>query len=282
MRLGLHVPRGQTIDQAVARAAELGCTALQVFTRNPRAWAGKRMADQEVADFRAARRETDMWPVVVHSPYLTNLASPNRDVRVRSQEAIRLDYAETIRLGAEYFVLHPGSVVEADPAVGRAQVVRELKALLAEVEGETLVLLENTAGGGGALGACIEELGRLYGEVARTGRIGLCVDTAHLFAAGYDLRKPEEVTRVVGEVEAVTGLDALRLIHLNDSKASCGSHLDRHEHIGEGTIGAEGLGHVINHPWLRDLPFILETPKAAPEDDRRNLVRVLALRQPPR
>lgn len=224
--------------------------------------------------FRAARDKAGLWPLAVHDNYLINLASPDPGQRGRSIAALRIEVRHAQRLGAEYLVIHPGSCLGSSREAGLLAVADALARATRKLKGHGLMLLlENTAGAGSSLGATFGELARIR-ELA-AGRmdfdIGFCLDTAHCYAAGYDVASPAGLRATLHEADRLLGMSRVRLIHINDSRAPLGSRRDRHEHIGRGSIGLEGFRRILNHPRLRGLPFILETPRTSDADDRRNL-----------
>lgn len=232
--------------------------------------------------FRAARDRAGLWPLAVHDNYLINLASPDPAQRLRSIAALRLEIRHAQRLGAEFLVIHPGSALGAPREAGLAAVADALVRATHRLRHRGLMLLlENTAGAGSSLGSTFAELARIR-ELAAPRldfEIGFCLDTAHCFAAGYDVASAAGLRATLAEVSRVLGLEGVKLIHVNDSKAPLGSRRDRHEHIGRGAIGLEGFRRILNHPALRGLPFILETPRSGDADDRRNLATLRSLCQ---
>jgi deoxyribonuclease-4 len=271
--LGMHVSMAGGLPKAVERAAERGCTALQIFCANPRGWAMKPRPDREIEDFRRARSREGIDALFVHCCYLVNLCAPDDEILGKSVHRLSAELELSAALGADGFVLHPGS------AKGRSLdwcTERAGDSLLRALEdaGESVdILLETTASAHGP-GGDFETLGRLVNRVGdgqSESRAGLCVDSAHVFARGYDLREAAEVSRLVDEIDGTCGESRVRLLHLNDSQVECGSDRDRHDHLGEGTIGEEGLRNFVRHPALRSVPVILETPWESPERDRQNL-----------
>lgn len=252
----------------------LGAETFQIFSGSPRLWPRRSLDGRQVRQFRAAREKAGLWPLAVHDSYLINPASLEPVQRERSIEALRLEILHATRLGAEYLVIHPGSCAGAPREAGLAAAADALVRASRRLGSHDLVLLlENTAGTGSSLGATFEELARIRELAAERldFELGFCLDTAHCFAAGYDVASAAGLRTTLEEVRRVLGMGRLRLIHVNDSKAPLGSRRDRHEHIGRGAIGLEGFRRILNHPRLRGLPFILETPRSDDADDRRNL-----------
>jgi deoxyribonuclease-4 len=275
-RLGVHVSIAGGIEKAADRARELGCSAMQIFSRNPRGWRASPFPLPMVRAFREKVKQFNLDPVVVHAPYLLNLASGNRELHRRSAKELSEDLKRAEQLGARYAVTHLGSAGEQGPGTGRNRVVQALKRIL-EQGFEGTLLLENSAGGGNRVGASFEEVAQIMGGAGDDPRVGFCFDSCHGFAAGYDFRSPEQCWKLVKELDRTIGLERLKLIHLNDCSGALGSHRDRHQHIGKGEIGLTGFRSFLGQEALRKIPMILETPKEGPRDDRNNLARIRAL-----
>jgi len=273
IRLGVHVSISGGMEKAVSRARELGCTTMQVFSRNPRAWKASPLSSQSIAAFREATERGEIDPIIVHTPYLLNLASPDEALHRHSTQALAMDVKRAEQLGARFVVTHLGSAKEKDRAFGLNRVVKALKAVM-EQDSAVFILLENSAGAGNAVGALLEELKEIIQRVGRDERLGICFDSCHGFAAGYDFRTAEKTDILVREVDQTIGWKRLALLHLNDCASLLGAHLDRHEHIGKGKIGLGGFRSLLSHPSFQGLPMILETPKKRPQDDRRNLAQI--------
>lgn len=292
MQLGVHVSIAGGFLQAVARAQRLSCTTMQMFSRSPRGGQAPAVTDVQARRFDAARRSAHIDPLAVHSPYIINLASPDAWMWQRSVALYCEEVARVTQLGAQYLVTHVGSHRGQGASAGISRVAEAIRRALDHVRGSVTILLENTAGSGQGLGHRFEELADIRAQVNANGRVGVCLDTAHLFAAGYPLHTAEGLEETVTAFDQVVGLEHLHLIHLNDSKAPFASHVDRHWHIGDGHIGLEAFGRILTHPRLKGLPFILETPKSAARpsslrstregdaEDRRNLATVRRLAAP--
>ena len=276
IRLGVHVSISGGIDKAVARARDLGCSAIQIFSRNPRGWKASPLSSRAVAAFREAAGSREINPIVVHTPYLLNLASADQRLHRRSIRALSLDIKRAEQLGARYVVTHLGSAKERGKAFGLKRVVEALRAVW-DPNSPVFVLLENSAGAGNSVGVFFEEFQEIIQRLGNDGRVGICFDSCHGFAAGYDFRSTEKTETLVRKMDQTIGLTRLALIHLNDCAGSLGAHLDRHQHIGKGKIGLGGFRPLLSHPSLRMIPLILETPKRTPRDDFRNLSRVRRL-----
>lgn len=273
LRIGIHTSIAGDIAESLSRARELGANALQIFSASPRMWAGGagRLAAPDAERFRLRRRDLQLGPVVIHGNYLINLASPNPVLLARSVQAFHQEIVRAIDLGADYLVMHPGSFCDgrADSGIGAIaqglrQAARGLKL------GELRILLENTAGQGSSIGSKFEEL-RAILDACPDLPLGVCVDTAHIFAAGWDIRTAAGLDIALRDIERTVGLGRVAVFHVNDSKAPLGSRVDRHEHIGKGKIGAQAFARLLTHPLLAGRVFILETPIDKPGDDRRNV-----------
>ena len=263
-RPGAHTSIAGGAPNAVERATEIGCEAFQIFVKSPNRWSNKPRSTRETDAFRAAREAAGL-PVVAHAGYLINLASDKEEVAERSREALLDELRRCAALGVPGLVLHPGAPQDAGREAGIERVARGLDAVLGQdPEGTTRVLLENTAGQGSTLGLTVDELAAITERAEHRERLGVCLDTCHAFAAGYDLREEAGYERLVGELEATLGLDALHCWHLNDSKFPLGRNRDRHAHIGEGEIGLEPFARLLHDSRFEQVPMIVETP---PEDD---------------
>lgn len=268
------------MDNAAHRAAALGANTFQIFSASPRSWKASPLEVEEVRCLRAARRELDLTPLVIHDGYLINLAAAGEVLRRKSVAAFRGEIQRALAIGAEYLVAHPGSYrgETLEQGIHRAadSIVEAARGL--KTTGLVL-LLENMAGSGSAIGRRFEELAEIRRlATPRTEmEIGYCLDTAHSFAAGYDVATARGLRQTIREVESVLGLDRVGVIHTNDSKAPLGSRVDRHEQIGKGYIGEDGFRRILRHPKLRRKPFILETPIEKEGDDVRNVAKLKQL-----
>lgn len=269
--LGAHMSVAGGLPRAVDRAVAHGCDAFQIFAKNASRWRGRPLPDDEIREFRSKVKAARLGPVVSHASYLINLATSSPTLRQQSLEAMgdELDRAEA--LGLLGVVLHPGCYTLGSEAAGLALVADGLLALLgARRRGRTMVLLEHTAGQGTALGSTFQQLASIIATMKDHSRVGVCLDTCHLLASGYDLCSPEGYASTFTEFGRVVGFDRLRVFHLNDSKRPLASRVDRHEHIGEGCLGLEPFRRIVNDRRFRGLPMLLETPK----DARRSPTRV--------
>lgn len=270
-RLGVHTSIAGGVHLSVERAKELGCTTMQIFSHNPRQWHAGALSEESVRQFRKLRKAYDIRPVYVHTSYLINLAAVSSDVLDKSMALLAQEMDLADALGAEYVVLHTGSASQDEPDNARKRAIASLKEVARRGSWRSRLLLENTAGERGDISSSMEELAEIVNG-AGSGLIGgICIDTCHAFAAGYDLTRADGVAALAEEVSRHPGHGALQLIHLNDSKRGLNARVDRHEHIGDGAIGREGLRTFVNHPAFAGVPLILETPRKDEEDDRRNL-----------
>jgi deoxyribonuclease-4 len=250
------------LPRAVERAVVHRCDALQIFAKNANQWRGRELPRQEIRDFRANVKAAGIWPVVSHGSYLINVATTNPTLRRQSMEAMgdELDRAEA--LGLQGVVLHPGCFTGGSEAAGLDLIVDGLLELFAaRRRGKTMIILEHTAGQGTSLGATFEQLAYIIARMKGHRRIGVCLDTCHLLASGYDIASPEGYAATFNLFEQLIGVDRLKVFHLNDSKRPLGSRVDRHEHIGQGLIGLEAFRRVLNDRRFHGLPMLLETPK---------------------
>ena len=270
-RLGVHTSIAGGLHFSLERARQLGCTTLQIFSHNPRSWLIHRIPMEAIEKFRDLKKSYDIKPVFIHTSYLINLASANLDVRGKSIQLLikEMDIADS--LDADYVVLHTGSASREDEAVGRQRAVEALMVVSRVRSWPAKLLLENTAGEKGDISSRMRNLAEIAHGADNRLIGGICLDTCHAFQAGYEISREEGVSGIAAEIETFLGLDGVKLIHLNDSKRGFNARVDRHEHIGAGGIGAEGLKRFINHPDFRDIPLILETPKKSDDDDPLNL-----------
>lgn len=273
-RLGVHTSIAGGIELSLKRAKELGCSTVQIFTHNPRQWIIKEIPSDSIFRFKKFREDFDINPVFVHTSYLINLSSQNIEIVKKSIELLikELDIADMI--DADYAILHTGSASQVPEEIGRQRAIEALRQISIQKQWRTKLLLENTAGERGDISSEIKDLAEIIDKTNNPLIGGVCIDTCHAFAAGYDIRDKKGQFSLIEEIELYIGLNNLKLIHLNDSKRGYNTRVDRHEHIGIGRIGLKGLKGFINHPLLKDIPLILETPKKSDEDDKRNLAIV--------
>ena len=279
LRLGAHESIAGGMYKAFDRAQSAGCDALQIFVKPNRAWAVKPLTKKDIDLFRAKAVDTDVQPVVGHASYLLNLGTPDAILWKKSIDTLIVELERCEALGIPYLVLHPGSHVGTGEEAGLARVAQALGEVHAGTPGlHARTLLETTAGQGSSLGYRFEHLAWLMDNAPDGERLGVCLDTCHVFAAGYELRTPGGYAATMGEFDRVVGLEQLKAIHLNDSKGDLGNRKDRHNHIGKGYIGLEGFRHILNDARLAGLPALLETPKSDDlHEDRENLGVLRAL-----
>ncbi|MBM3249607.1 MAG: deoxyribonuclease IV [Candidatus Omnitrophica bacterium] len=279
MLLGLQVSTEGKIYEAPERAKLLGCNTMQIFGRNPQQWRKDFLDPQDIREFIRQKADCGIKPVFIHIPYLINLASPNPRLYEASIEAYIEDMVEAEALEADYIVTHMGSHKETTEEAGIERLIDALNRIADKTTSTHVgILLENTAGSGSWLGYKFIHQKKILEGLKQKKRFGLCFDTAHAYLAGYDLATKEGLEKTLAEIDDLVGMNLIKAIHLNDAKGKLGSNVDRHDHIGKGNIGLEGMRRIINHPKLRDLPFILETPKKSDTDDRMNLEIVRRLR----
>lgn len=273
-RFGVHTSISGGLHLSLERAHALGCTTLQIFSHNPRGWAVKKISHEDVSLFKLRRVNFDISPVYVHTSYLINIASGNKLLKRKSIDLLATEMDRADKIGADYVVLHTGSASSDDKSTSMKRAISALNEIAEMKNWEAGLLIENTAGERGDISSTIAELSEIIGGVKRSFVSGICLDTCHAFAAGYDIRSGNGIQKITGEIKKYVGFEKVKLIHLNDSKGAKGSCVDRHEHIGCGQIGESGLSRFIHYQPLRDVPLILETPKKSESDDPMNLAKV--------
>ena len=273
MRIGLHTSIAGGLERSAIKAGEMGANTLQIFSSSPRQWKASVPSAPAIELLNAFRKKYDLTPLVIHDNYLINLASANEGIRKQSIEAFRGELVRAIAIGAEYLVAHPGNYKGQTIEQG---IFHFLQGVAAAAEGlkfdKVMLLVECTAGAGAQIGGRFEELHAIREYAAQMTHlpVGFCLDTCHLLVSGYNIATEEGFKKTMGEADRILGLDHVRVIHANDSKAPLGSHVDRHEHIGQGYIGLDGFRRILTHPKLRNKAFILETP-GDQDDEQRNL-----------
>jgi deoxyribonuclease-4 len=274
--LGAHVSVAGGLDKAFARGIESRCTALQIFTKNANRWQAKPISDAEASAFRQAWQESGIGPVMAHDAYLINLASPKEDVWGKSKNALRDELLRCAQLGVTGLVMHPGAHLGTGEEAGLRRIHEAFQEILPETPQEVRLLLENTAGQGSYLGGDFAHLAALL-EGFDEQRFGVCFDTCHAHAAGYDLSTEEGYAQTMAEFDRLVGLEKIKAFHLNDSLKPCGSKADRHAHIGQGTIGRIGFSCLMQDQRFFEIPMVLETPKG--DQDEMDLVNLTLLRE---
>jgi deoxyribonuclease-4 len=279
LELGAHMSIAGGCELALRRAADVEMAACQLFTKNASQWNAKPIDAAAVERFREERARTAIRHLVAHDSYLINLASPDDTLRERSRVAFGDELDRCEQLSIPYLVTHPGAHVGSGTTPALKRVSSEINRLHDErPDGTTMTLLETTAGQGTTLGRSFEELAEIIHGIEDRSRVGVCFDTCHVFAAGYDLREPSTYGATIDAFDAIIGLDQLRVFHLNDAKKGLGSRVDRHAPIGDGELGVAAFGFILNDPRFDGLPGLLETPKGDDgEEDRRNLSTLRSL-----
>nr|BAG55476.1 putative endonuclease [uncultured bacterium] len=271
MRIGAHISAAGGVYKAFARAREAGCETMLVFTKSNRQWKAKPLTEKDIDLYQQARAEySDIDPVAVHASYLINIASPKDDLWEKSYQALKVEVERAGALDIPFITFHPGSFVKSDAESGLARIITGVKRLLDETAvtaPNTTVCLETMAGQGTNLGYMFEQLATLLDGIGRGPRLGICFDTCHVFAAGYDIRTPEAYAATMQAFDNVIGLDQIKVFHFNDSKFELGQRKDRHAHIGDGFIGAEGFANFMNDPRWANHAAHIETPKTEKDDD---------------
>lgn len=270
------------LENAFAAGRTAGCDCLQIFVKNQRQWTVPPLTNQQIDRYRQAQRETGLTPVVAHATYLLNLASPEKTLRDKSIRCMINELERCEALGVVSLIFHPGAHMKSTPGEGMKRIAKSLDGVHHSCAGyRSRVLLETTAGQGTALGRRFEQIAEIIDQTKAPERLGVCLDTCHLFAAGYDFRKAQGYAAMIDEMDAIFGCSSVEAIHANDSKRACGSRVDRHDHVGKGKIGKSGFAHFVNDRRWREVPFILETPKGkdgrGSDLDRVNLQRLRSL-----
>jgi len=276
LKIGFHVSIIGRIDEAVDRAVEIGCNTFQIFTRNPRSWKAENLKREEVKAFIEKVERFDMQPVFAHMPYLANLASPRPNIYFLSVKTLKMELERCRILKIPYLVTHLGSHLGSGKSEGFKRIIKAINEAYSSVGGGVTLLLENTAGTKNSMGSSFEDIKYIIDNLKFPDFVGVCFDTAHAYAAGYDLRTQRAVQDVIRRFDEIIGFEKLRLVHLNDSRGGLGSHIDRHEHIGMGKIGEEGFRAILKSK-LGSLPLIMETPIDERRSDVENLLKVLEL-----
>jgi deoxyribonuclease-4 len=273
-RIGIHTSSAGGVANAAERAFRLGCNTLQIFSSSPRQWASRELSQPQCAEMSRLREKYDLKPLVVHNNYLVNLASTTPLFLKKSIEAFRAEIERALALCADYLVLHPGSFRGADREKGLLQTAAATAASaqgLDLAKGGLTILIENSAGAEYSLGATFEQVAEVVEHLRGMIPVGACIDTCHTHVAGYDIVSEKGMQQTLSHLDATIGLKNVLVWHCNDAKAARGSKLDRHQHVGKGTIGLEPFRRLLNHPRLAHAAFIAETPIDEPGDDRRNV-----------
>ncbi len=278
--LGAHMSIAGGLDQAIFRGESIGCTTIQIFTKSNRQWAAKKLTTVDIENFKTAQKESDISPVVAHSSYLINLGSPKKDISKKSTKALAIELQRCEELGIPYLVLHPGSCLASSEEKCIEQIAQNLDKALALAPGKTMVLLETMAGQGSIIGYTFEQIAEIIKLTSNKKRVGACLDTCHVFAAGYEFDSKKKYKAMWDNFDATIGLKKLKAIHINDSEKACGTRVDRHADIGKGKISLEAFKLLFNDPRFFDIPKLLETPKESLTDDQRNINTIKKLLTP--
>lgn len=259
MRLGCHLSIAKGLPKSLEMAREVKASTFQFFTRNPRGGSARKITTREIEKWKELRRNEDLYPVVGHLPYTLNLAASREETYSFTKRVLLEDLNRMEEIGAEYLVLHPGSHVNQGREKGLVKIIKALEESLLKFKGNSMLLLETMAGQGTEIGTLLD-IKEIMDSLGNPDSMGVCLDTCHLFAAGYDFQKRQEVQRLIDDLETLVGLDKAKIFHLSDSKYPLGSKKDRHQFMGKGYIQKEGFLNVLKDPVFKDIPFILELP----------------------
>jgi deoxyribonuclease-4 len=276
VKVGVHVSIAGSLDLAVDRAKDAGCNVFQQFSRNPRGWSSKPLSDPDCELYKKKIATTGLLPVD-HMPYLPNLASPKPEIWDKSVQSLTAELDRCGKLGIPYLVTHLGHHLGDGIAGGRARVIKAINMALDSSGSATMLLLENTAGEKNSVGSSFEHIGAILAGLSEEKQVGVCFDTCHAFAAGYELRTVDGIASTLAQFDEQIGISRLKIIHLNDTKGDLGSGLDRHEHIGMGYIGENGFRRILHDPVFVRLPLVCETPVDERRDERGNIAKVREL-----
>ncbi|HWP30487.1 MAG TPA: deoxyribonuclease IV [Fimbriimonadales bacterium] len=271
--IGAHIPTGGVLHKALYRGKEIGCTAVQIFTSNPQSWAERKLTKEDIKLFEEAKEKTGIRALFSHCAYLINPASPDRELRKKSILALEKEMNRCAALGIPYTITHLGAHSGVGEEVGLKNVAESIERILDETPDSVGLIMENTAGSGSTIGYRFEHLAKILEANKGHKRLKVCIDTCHLFCAGYEIRHEESYEKVLKEFDKIIGLELLKVIHANDSKYPFASRKDRHEHIGKGYIGDDVFRRMINDPRLFHAPMIIETPDTE-KMDKMNLNRL--------
>jgi len=276
MRFGFHISIGGGLSKVLERAKKRSCETIQIFSRNPRGWRYTKLDQKEVEIFKRDMAENEIYPLFVHMPYLPNLATKAKGIFKKSVDSLITELERCEILGVPFLIMHVGKRMGATEEEGIKRVAEGINEAFRRIKNKVILLLENTAGMGSEIGYKFSQIKEIIDAVEERERIGVVLDTAHTFEAGYDLRDKEGIDKTLREFDELIGLKRLYCLHLNDSKTDFGSRVDRHWHIGKGKIGLEGFRLIVNHPLLRHLPGITETPS---DDTKLDLMNMKTIRR---
>lgn len=279
IRFGVHCSIRNGLTDALRIAKRIGCESVQIFTRSPRMWKKGFASERDIQEFKSLLITKKIFPLVVHTPYLPNLATSKKRLYQLSIQSMKDDLSFCEKISADYLIIHPGAYsVGSTKTRGIENIARGINMVLSSEKGKTMILLENMAGGGRRIGQTFGELALIMRKIRSKKRIGVCFDTAHAFGAGYDVSSKIGIDKVLKEFDSEIGFKNLKVIHFNDSKAVLASNKDRHEHLGKGFIGVKGFRYLIRRIGHVAEAGILETPKEPPSADRKNLAILFKLR----
>jgi len=274
--LGAHMSISGEMDLAIKRGVSIGCSAIQIFTKSNRQWHAKPITHEEENAFKRASKNSSIQSIIAHASYLINIGSPNEDLEKKSVHALELELNRCTALDIPYLVLHPGSHTNTDEGACLARISNNINKVLAN-NLHCSILLETMAGQGSSVGHTFEHLAQIIKHVDHKNRVGVCFDTCHAFAAGYDFRTEKSYNLMWEQFDTIVGIDKIKAIHINDSQKDIGSRVDRHTDIGKGKIGLKAFELLLNDPVFFDIPKILETPKADLYDDKKNMETLIGL-----
>ncbi|MFH1423320.1 MAG: deoxyribonuclease IV [Planctomycetota bacterium] len=277
MRFGFHISISGGLRNVAERAKELNCDCAQIFSRNPRGWKYTLLDKDDVKEFKQSTSVAKISPVVIHMPYLPNLASPDKQLYKQSVDSLTEELRRTKILGIKYVVTHVGKAMREPIPNALKRVTEALNQALNEVKNKSIVLLENTAGQGSEIGYKFEHIAEIMESVSSKERVGVCFDTCHAYAAGYDIATEKGLEKTVSEINTLIDSEKIKIVHLNDAKKELGSHVDRHWQIGKGFIGEEGFRLIINHPAFKNLHGIMETPRTDIKEAIQNMKIIRSL-----
>ena len=276
--LGTHMSISGGLDQAIIQADQIGCTAVQFFSKSNRQWYAKPLTSTDIKQFKKAVAHSSIQATIIHASYLINIGSPDGQLSKRATAALQDELIRAEQLAVDYLVFHPGSHKKKGEIACLDRIAHNINSILSQVEtGTTKLLLETMAGQGSSVGHTFEQLAHIYQAIEQKERVGICLDTCHIFEAGYDISSQTGYEQVLALFDDIIGLDKLHALHINDSKKPLGARVDRHEHIGQGALGLDPFRCIFNDTRLAHLPKILETPKNSIQDDIQNLQRIKKL-----
>lgn len=276
MRFGYHVGVSGPPVSAIVNGTDAGCETIQFFPGSPQQWGTTPVSDDDAREFAEARANSGIDPVVLHSIYLVNMAASSKPIWNRSISALASSLEKADRLGASAVITHIGNHRGEGEEIGLARIAGAITECFSRADGDAMLLLETTAGAGTSIGSTFEQFGAVFEQSGRPDRLGFCLDTCHVFAAGYDITTAAGIDGMLDEMDRFIGLDRLKVLHLNDTASQLGSHLDRHAHVGQGNIGLDAFRYIVNHEALYALPAIVEVPHEGDDDpDDLDLLRSL-------